>query len=176
LGESPALIIETGTSAWGTDSTRLWARYVEDFGGIFHSVDVRREPSENLRGAVGAKTHLHVDDSVNFLKHFSVPAGYDKVDLAYLDSWDLDLDNPLPAMEHGLNEWKALYPLLGPGSIVVIDDTPIEPFLLGEGTSISTSGSHPIPGKGTLVLADEAVHEHFQVLYHHYNVVMKWIH
>jgi hypothetical protein len=174
LDEQPALIIETGTSAWGTDSTRLWAKYIQNFGGIFHSVDIRQEPSDHL-GALGTKTHLHVGDSVNFLQGFSIPAGYDKVNLAYLDSWDLDVTNPLPAMEHGLKEWKALYPLLGPGSTVVVDDTPIERFLLGETVSSDSSDPPRVPGKGTLILEDEAVREHFQIIYHHYNVVLKWV-
>jgi hypothetical protein len=175
LDQNPALIIETGTSAWGTDSTKLWAKYVENFGGTFHSVDIRKEPRERLGASMGPRTHLHVNDSVNFLSNFSLPADHEKVDFVYLDSWDLDLADPLPAMKHGLEEWKALYPLLGPGSIVVIDDTPIEPSLLGDDVRLLAPGSQFIPGKGTLLLQDQAVHEHFQILYHHYNVVMKWV-
>jgi len=175
LDENPALVIETGTSAWGTDSSRLFAQYVESFGGAFYTVDIRKEPSDRLEGALGKSSHLIVGDSVSFLEGFDLPTGFKKVDLAYLDSWDLDLENPLPAMEHGLKEWKALYPLLGPGSIVVIDDTPIEWHLLGDKAKFQAKDKTHIAGKGRLILQDDAVFEHFQMLYHHYNVVMKWV-
>jgi len=175
LNERPALILETGTSAWGTDSSSLFASYVKSFGGAFYTVDIRSEPSRQL-GNLGERVHTAVGDSVQFLNGFAIPTGYGKVDLAYLDSWDLDVDNPEPAMEHGLREWQALEPLLGPGSIVVIDDTPIEGFLLGEAAHSHSANSNVIPGKGSLVLKDAAVLRHFRILYHHYNVVLKWDH
>jgi hypothetical protein len=58
----PKTIIETGTSAWGTDSTRLWDSYVRNFGGIFYSVDIRHEASDRLKWQMGTNTHLIVDD------------------------------------------------------------------------------------------------------------------
>ena len=59
--------VETGTSAWGTDSTRLWDNYVTHYGGSFHSVDIRSEPARRLKGQVGKRTRLVTSDSVNFL-------------------------------------------------------------------------------------------------------------
>ena len=35
INGSAANIVETGTSAWGTDSTRLWDKYVTHYGGSF---------------------------------------------------------------------------------------------------------------------------------------------
>jgi hypothetical protein len=49
LAGAPARIIETGTSAWGTDSTRLWDSYIRKFGGSFTSVDIRPEASQRLK-------------------------------------------------------------------------------------------------------------------------------
>jgi len=174
LDEAPSLIIETGTSAWGTDSSRLFAAYTESFGGVFWSVDSRKLPSDRL-GSLGETVHLAVDDSVNFLNNFEVPAPHKAISLAYLDSWDVDFENPEPAMEHGLREWEALIPLLAPGSIVVIDDTPIESLLYGKAVSKSRWHVGKIPGKGTLILENEFFRSHFQVMYHHYNLVMKWV-
>lgn len=174
LGGRPALIVETGTSAWGTDSSRLFAAYTESFGGSFWSVDSRELPSTRL-GDLGGSVHFAVDDSVNFLSNFEIPPPYESVSLAYLDSWDLNLENPAPAMEHGLREWHALLPLLAPGSIVVVDDTPIEFLLFGESITHSGYGGDAIPGKGALILKDPFFLSHFEVLYHHYNLVMKWV-
>jgi len=35
LGGESAIIVETGTSAYGTDSSRLFNCYVENYGGLF---------------------------------------------------------------------------------------------------------------------------------------------
>lgn len=170
LQQRPSLLLETGTSAWGTDSSRLWASYVSSFGGDFWSVDIRPEASEVL-GDLGANSHFHVGDSIEFLNNFRLPSGYDKADLIYLDSFDLDVSSPEPAMAHGLREWQALQHLLGSGSVIIIDDTPIEPSLLGADATCYFAEFGRIPGKGTLVLeaiGDEDVH----IAYHHYNVVL----
>jgi hypothetical protein len=50
LEERPSLILETDSSAWGTNSSRLFDSYVASFGGEFHTVDIRIEPMLKLRG------------------------------------------------------------------------------------------------------------------------------
>ena len=47
-----------------------------------------------------------------------------KPDLFYLDSWDLDINDPLSAAIHGLHEFLAILPILKPGTVLLIDDTP----------------------------------------------------
>ena len=42
--------------------------------------------------------------------------------LLYLDSFDLDPDNPTPSAIHHVLELLAARPLLGPGTVVVVDD------------------------------------------------------
>ncbi len=172
LGERPALIVETGTSAWGTDSSRLWTAYVNMFGGEFWSVDIRPEASEALK-SVSARAHYAVGDSVQFLSNFTVPSQYAAVDVAYLDSYDLDIHNPWPAMEHGLAEWLALTPHLAPGSVVVVDDTPIEPYFFGPEAAHFRDREGFIPGKGALILRDADILGDFKILYHHYDVVLQ---
>ena len=90
LDEKSALIIETGTSAWGTDSTRLWDTYIRKFGGELYSVDIREEASQALIGQMSRRSRLIVDDSVSFLSKWNGGCP----DLYYLDSWDLDLAAP----------------------------------------------------------------------------------
>jgi hypothetical protein len=41
LGQSPSVILETGMSAWGTNSSLLFDDYVCCFGGEFFTVDIR---------------------------------------------------------------------------------------------------------------------------------------
>jgi hypothetical protein len=45
-------------------------------------------------------------------------------DVVYLDSFDVDFDNPVPSAVHHLMEFCAIGPALGPKTIVVIDDCP----------------------------------------------------
>jgi hypothetical protein len=120
----PAIIVETGSAAWGTKSSLLFDSYVHSFGGVFHSVDSRLEPIFTLAPLCTPSTTLHCDDSVQFLKKIASKAK--RIDMLYLDSWDLDLNDPVPAAIHGLAEFLAILPALGNGSIVLIDDTPLK--------------------------------------------------
>jgi len=70
LGASKAVIVETGSSAWGTNSSLLFDSYVNSFGGEFYSVDIRIEPLITLRSLCTSKSHFYCDDSINFLTKF----------------------------------------------------------------------------------------------------------
>jgi hypothetical protein len=122
LGERPALIIETGSSAWGTNSTMLFDSYCNSFGGECRSVDIRLEPLLTLQPLATSHTKLYCDDSVSFLNKLSLEG--DRIDLLYLDSWDVNWDDPMPSAIHGLNEYLAATKNLKTGSLVLIDDTP----------------------------------------------------
>lgn len=170
-----ALIVETGSSAHGTDSTRLWARYVELFGGLAFSVDISSEPSEKL-GNLGSSVSLHVDDSVNFLRRFELPDGFQKIDLLFLDSWDVDLANPQASMDHGRSELLAAMGCLTSGSLVLIDDTPQETSLWGQNDKLAEEyrlRTGLVPGKGSTILNDDELMSHFEVLHHSYSVLLR---
>jgi hypothetical protein len=68
LGKKPAVITETGSSAWGTNSSLLFDSYVNSFGGLFTSVDLRAEPMFTLRSLCTNRSEFCCDDSVSFLK------------------------------------------------------------------------------------------------------------
>ena len=55
LGGRPQTILETGMSAWGTDSTRLFDSYVRSFGGHLWSVDIEPEHVRRLTSRVGGR-------------------------------------------------------------------------------------------------------------------------
>jgi hypothetical protein len=148
--------VETGSSAWGTNSTLLLDGYVHSFGGALQSVDIRLEPAISLRGKCGPRTILYCDDSVGFLaKRAQDPT---PIDLVYLDSWDVDWKDPLPCAIHGLREFMAISARMAPGSLLLIDDTPVDetvmrtvqaPFEEDFRRFKETHGFYP--GKGALV-------------------------
>jgi hypothetical protein len=176
LGGEEALILETGSSAWGTDSSRLFASYVAAFGGEFLTVDIRVEPLLALRRTVTGRTALYCDDSIRFLKRWVAENPGRRVDLVYLDSFDLDVLAPVKAATHGLEELFAIAPALRDGSLLLVDDTPSVPELLPvewQDTARDFQARFDmVPGKGMLIdryLKDRPdvskIHHGYQVLY-----------
>lgn len=172
LDGQAALIVETGSSAWGTNSSLLFDSYVREFGGIFFTVDVRAKAVEDLRPKLSERGTAFVGDSVEFLSKLSLPENFDHISLAYLDSCDLDIAEPDPSMQHGLREFNAIHPLLGRNSILVVDDTPIEACLLGEAAEAYFQSYGVVPGKGALILRSPLLNQ-YDVIYHHYCLVLR---
>jgi hypothetical protein len=123
LDKKPAVILETGSSAWGTKSSLLFDSYVNSFGGAFSSVDIRAEPMFTLRSLCSSRSTFFCDDSVRFLKK-SVSQNTQPA-LVYLDSWDVDWADPLASSLHGFHEFLAVFPQLRNGAILLVDDTPL---------------------------------------------------
>lgn len=166
LGGKPANIVETGTSAWGTDSTRIWDTYIRKFGGNLYSVDIRGAASRALLLQTSRSTRLVICDSVKFLMENPMP----ETNLYFLDSWDLDLSNPIPSALHGMMEFMAIKDQLKPGTLLFIDDTPSK-LIFEERNLIKDDGKFEqlfncLPGKGSLIkkyLDENIPHE---VLHH----------
>jgi hypothetical protein len=174
LAGAPARIIETGTSAWGTDSTRLWDSYIRKFGGSFTSVDIRPEASQRLKWQLSKKSSLFTNDSVDFLSNGSnQPA-----DLYFLDSWDLDLSDPLPSAQHGLNEYIAIEPHLTAGTLILIDDTPCA-LRMGEIQKLPPKAIefikkyNNLPGKGAFIIQELNKKFEFETLLHDYALLVR---
>ena len=66
-----------------------------------------------------ARWYVHLTRSVAFLRAF---ARKDAIRLLYLDSLDLDADDPLPSQRHHLREVEAVHDALAPGAIIAVDD------------------------------------------------------
>lgn len=121
-------IIETGTSRFGASEpigdgafTIILGDYIRDMkGSNFYSVDISSEALAKAAEALGPSrdfVNLINEDSVTFLKNFKEP-----IDFLYLDSYDLDIENPIPSQHHHLKEIIAAYPNLTKKSVVMIDD------------------------------------------------------
>lgn len=169
-------VFETGTSAYGTDSTRLFDRFVSKYSGKFHSVDLNARAARALIFQLGPSTTLHTSDSVNFIES-RLDKLTNRIDLCYLDSWDVDWSDPLPSAEHGLNEFIAVMKFLKKDSILIIDDTPSSikyipnEFLDSSHEFFEKHGV--LPGKGSLALKLIKEKKIGEVLLHEYNVVIK---
>ena len=174
LKSNKPVIIETGTSAWGCDSTSLLDLFAFKSNGIFHTVDIRESPMKELRSRL-KNTFFHVSDSVTWLQEF-LPTLKRKVDLVFLDSWDVNWKNPLPSAEHGLNEFKELLSFLADGAIVIIDDTPkildYIPAEFHENALKFKTEYGVLPGKGAFILTDDFTNNFCEIIYHDYGVVL----
>jgi acetyltransferase-like isoleucine patch superfamily enzyme len=121
------LIIETGClrvpGNWDGDgqSTFLFDTYAQQRGGWVYSIDINFESIASARRACSHTTQFILNDSVAALNALSstLPTA---ASLLYLDSFDLDIDNPTPSAIHHVLELAAARPLLGPGTVVVVDD------------------------------------------------------
>jgi hypothetical protein len=175
INGSAANIVETGTSAWGTDSTRLWDKYVTHYGGSFQSVDIRSEPAKRLKGQIGKRSRLVVSDSIDFLNN-DLPDEH--IDVFFLDSWDVDWFNPLDSAMHGYKEFKAIVHRLKNGSILFVDDTPISQEWLPDEFRESAQkfkNEHGVfPGKGALIVRELMSDPNVQFLNHEYSVVIRF--
>ena len=175
LNNKPANIIETGTSAYGTDSSRLFDSYVRNFGGSFYSVDISPYPSKRLKFQHSKKSSFYVSDSISFLENLQISLKISKIDFVYLDSWDVDWADPHPSAVHGFEEFKRILPYLHSGSVLVIDDTPIDlKWIPAKYHHLSLEYQKEfgvLPGKGALVVRELAKSSRARKVWHDYNCV-----
>ena len=121
------LIIETGClrspGNWEGDgqSSFMFDALARDRQSQFLSIDLLVESIDTARRACSSAANFICNDSVAALHALSQlmrgPAG-----LLYLDSFDVDAANPLPSAIHHAMELTAARPLIGPGTIVCVDD------------------------------------------------------
>lgn len=116
--------IETGASQNLDDGCfgLYLAKITESTGGVYHSVDIYEDIVNKSKSIFDKylpnfNVQHHISDSVEFLESYQ-----GSPNLVHLDSWDLDLTNPVPSMLHGWLEFAAIKDKMPSGSIVIIDD------------------------------------------------------
>lgn len=116
--------IETGASQSLDDGCfgLYLAKMCEITRGSFISVDLDENIVEKSKEIYekyipGLNVGHHVSDSVSFLQSYE-----GSPNLVHLDSWDLDINNPVPAMLHGWLEFEAIKDKMPSGSLILIDD------------------------------------------------------
>ena len=171
------IILESGIASAGTNSTYLFNEYVRKYGGFFWSVDINEKLVIQHQGNMCPATKLVCDDSVNFFSRWAKKTNNTQANVIYLDSYDLDFYNPQPSAEHGLKEFKALLPVCKKDTLLLIDDTPINPYWLPFRNNMYNdmvnyyTKKNCMPGKGMLVLNEE---KNADLLLHNYQVLYKF--
>jgi hypothetical protein len=125
LNQTEYHIIETGTlrnpGNWKDgQSARLFTEFVQHHGGSVRSVDIDPTAVDAARGAITSDCFESTcQDSVLYL---ATQLDLDRVDLFYLDSYDVKWDNDHDSAAHHLMEFQLIEPHVKPGAMVVIDD------------------------------------------------------
>ena len=118
-------IVETGTlrnpGNWKDgQSAVLFTEFVNTESGSVRSVDIDPVAVAAAQAAIKNECFsVTCSDSVTWLKSLT---DLNKVDLFYLDSWDVKWNNDHNSAEHHLQEFLAIEPYLKTGAIVAIDD------------------------------------------------------
>lgn len=171
------IILESGIASAGTNSTYLFNEYIKKYGGKFWSVDINKQLVDHHSNNMCPASTLVCNDSVSFFKEWVKENK--KADVIYLDSYDLDWYNPQPAAIHGLNEYLALNPVLNNGSLLLIDDTPSDPYwldtrgdLYNDMIDYYNNNNNKMPGKGMYVID---VYKNAELLMHNYQILYKFL-
>lgn len=118
-------IIETGTlrtpGNWmDGQSARLFTEFVDLYSGQMRSVDIDSVACEAARNSITSiNFSVALSDSVTWLQQ---QTDLDKVDLFYLDSYDVDWNDDTASADHHLKEFLVIEPFIRPGCVIAIDD------------------------------------------------------
>jgi hypothetical protein len=178
-------IVETGSSAYGTNSSALFARIVARCGGSFTTIDINPQATANalqLFRALGCTERCTAicGDSVSTLRTLG-----QTFNVAYLDSYDLTPDYFVQSEQHGLAEFQTLLEsrlLDAAESYILIDDTPrtIEIFASQvDDYYLHKAREHVVrygrlPGKGALVAAAVRRSTGFEILSWEYQLLLRF--
>jgi hypothetical protein len=156
----PVFVVETGcvrgADNWAGDgqSTILFDRFVSQWpGSVMYSVDINPAATALCKTLVSSMPQIHTGDSVPFVRHLArnPPESFAHIDVLYLDSYDVDLDSPHLSALHHMKELVAASSLIGPDTLVVVDDAPSEAkFILLE-NKLSFVTQPQISGKAKYV-------------------------
>lgn len=178
--EGPLTIVETGCARladnWGGDgqSTVMFDKYLGfgREGSIGHTVDLDAKATALCKSLVSPRFEVHTGDSVKVLTQIarSLKAQGRTIDLLYLDSYDLDWNNPTPSAVHHLKEMVSIVGMIRPDTLVVIDDAASTCLVVAGANNQMQMISRPaIGGKGGFV-AEYAQQVGATTLFAHYQV------
>lgn len=128
LGKANPTILETGIARtkenWEGDgmSSLMFDKYINEVGGNFTSIDIDPSNVNFAKSELSSKSNLICSDSVIQLHKISRDEKYPMIDVLYLDSFDLDWNNPIPSSFHHMKELLAIYPKIQKGTLIVVDD------------------------------------------------------
>tara|TARA_R110002153_G_C13180015_1_gene485000 strand:- start:179 stop:805 length:627 start_codon:yes stop_codon:yes gene_type:complete len=121
-------IIETGTTrrdhghlSFGDDgaSTYIFDQFINFYDGELLSVDINQDNVNYSNSLTSDKTKVFCEDSVKFL--WNLPKRQN-IDLLYLDSFDIEKENPHPSQLHHIKELCSVIDKLKGGTLIIVDD------------------------------------------------------
>lgn len=127
---SNPVIVETGISRsinnYNGDghSTLLFDEYLEFFkkSGSLTTIDLNKSTCEFTKPMLSSKSTVICEDSVIALNILGNDPQFPKIDLLYLDSYDVDWDNPHNSAFHHFKELFTIFPKIKRGTLIVVDD------------------------------------------------------
>ncbi len=140
------LIVETGCARVEDNftgdgmSTLIWDAAAELYAGQVRSVDLDPANVAFARGKLGPRTTVECADSVPWLaaQEAALLAEGRRIDLLYLDSFDLDVADWQPSALHHIYELLSIKAALRPGALLAVDDNLlIDGQHVGKGTYVA---------------------------------------
>jgi hypothetical protein len=158
--QRPACIVETGcvrnkgTFSGEGQSTVLFDKFSECTPGTtVHSVDISADSTTMCKSIVSSRVQVHTMDSVLFLRNecpnLIQPHHY--IDLLYLDSYDVNFDEPHDSAMHHLKELLAASPLISSNTLILLDDSPSYATFFLNNSQINLASPQKIGGKGKYI-------------------------
>ena len=177
-------ILETGSSAHGTNSSILFSSLINTVGGCLDTVDLNPETTSRIQNLIvkkypqlGGRARCHNMDSVAFINEIE-----GTFNIVYLDSYDLYPSIFKESEEHGLKEFEAIIPKLTENALILIDDTPRSreifklmndaAFMEAVDTHVQNTGY--LPGKGALIIKKIQQDHRFKIISHEYQLLIKF--
>ena len=117
------VIVETGTvrevGNWAGDgqSTLVWDHFADILDGIVYTIDIEDTGLQLVDELNLERTVAVQGDSLDMIPFINTT-----IDFLYLDSYDIDWNNPEPSAEHHLQELLAALPMLQDQALVAVDD------------------------------------------------------
>jgi len=123
---APLVLVETGCVRyedlnWIGDgcSSILFHAFASETKSRFVTIDIEKQHCAIARKHCPGATVICGDSVCELHK---LRATVPRIDLLYLDSYDIDWNNPHPSALHHLNELCAASPMLVEGSLIFVDD------------------------------------------------------
>ena len=119
--ETGCMRADHGDMAFGDDgaSTYIFDDFINYYDGQVISVDICQDNVDHANKKTSDRTTAYCEDSVSFLWDMGLKT---KIDFLYLDSYDIERDNPHPSQLHHVKELCAAIKHLRKGSIICVDD------------------------------------------------------
>ena len=177
--DHPITIVETGCvripGNWSDgQSTLLFDEYVKcrHTDSMVYTIDLDPNATAICKSMVSDKVSIYTGDSVLVLREIGkrLEQTSRTIDLLYLDSYDLDWDNPTPSAVHHLKELTSIIGLINPKTLVVVDDCALVFRGLADALNNYILFSPPVIGGKGQYVAEYAAQVRASVAFSHYQV------